>query len=280
MSQGSFIEQQLRMFKRKGDSEDVERIRKRKRYDDTSDEEEEEDMIGRQLKLRGGSATVVPSSQDYDSTQHIVAKQVRNYLDVVFNSMVLAAIDAANTFHMIPDIVDAILKYNNVYFKDVYMIETKAVLFEPLWYYIDVKNFSLVLFLNKRNYYNATLQLPFRPVIYSSGYLDVKQFNPYEEYKVHQEWFENNKDTFIRLAVLCDRVAHLILREMDPRIPRSDNVTPSGTTFHSMFEITRIRSPEQRFNRNQGDIVSRVFSNSNNNDSNVELIERMFGVSP
>lgn len=216
---------------------------------------------GSSSRSSGGDNNGDPSLND--CVPNDIAFRVRAYLDVLLGatSIEKARLAAArytsgggsgnrgfgknndlayrDSLYAVPNIVDAILKYNNIAFSSVILYRTKTELIEPIWYDIDLPNNELRLFANTNSRQFAR-QMNNYPVVMSSGIIPVERYNPYMPNPI----IDNIDIATIHCAVTCDHVAqHIIDEVFDPEPPADgadihDRFARHGTTLHSMFDIT------------------------------------------
>lgn len=207
-------------------------------------------------KIPGGEIEAGPNLKDCVPDE--IAFRIRAYLDVLlgatsieklrlattmYNGLGSAANDRAHrdSQYAIPNIVDAILKYNNIAFSSVVLYRTKIELVEPIWYDIDLPNNELRLFVSA-NSRAFPRQITDYPVVMASGIVPVERYNPHAPNPA----IDNIDIATIHCAVMCDHVAQHIIDELLDTEPKSegadihDRFGRCGTTLHSMFDITSV----------------------------------------
>lgn len=209
-------------------------------------------------KIPGGEIEAAPSLKDCVPDE--IAFRIRTYLDVLLGATSIEKLRLATTMYnvsgigsaandrehrdsqyAIPNIVDAILKYNNIAFASVVLYRTKIELVEPIWYDIDLPNNELRLFVpaNSRAF---PRQITDYPVVMASGIVPVERYNPHAPNPA----IDNIDIATIHCAVMCDHVAQHIIDELLDTEPKSegadihDRFGRNGTTLHSMFDITSV----------------------------------------
>lgn len=196
------------------------------------------------MKLPGGFAwkTVVNEVPD------TVAYRIRAYLDELFGTIMLQVKESNSCFDAIPVVVNSILKYNNIQFETVDMINTRINTPEPLWFKFEIDKRHLTLYLNENMYndYCTNNVSASVPVVWSCGHIAVENYNPYRS---HPE--VSDLDTAkIKCALVCDHVAQHIIHRYYKYTPlltsaelHDDGWTKIGTTLHSMLDIEIVESP-------------------------------------
>lgn len=170
---------------------------------------------------------------------------IRAYLDVLLSSVLIEKINlAARNKHQselaIPNVVNNILRYNNIAFATVRMSTTNIALPEPLWYEIDVLNNRLQLYIYQPMYDSFCMTLSDHPVILSSGIVPLDRYDPPEHCPIANSTVDS---ATINCAVVCDHLAqHVISEVLGPRKAEGASIheryNERGCTLHSMFDIT------------------------------------------
>lgn len=206
----------------------------------------------KELDLPGG---VVKSTRKYDSrcigsgglgeAPREVVRKIRQYLDVLLNSVVLEARFMAlssydNSSLAIPGVVSAILEYNNISFKTIKYCLTKLDLFEPVWYTYSIEKNELILFINEAMYSEYCSRNSKDAIIFTSGIIPIEIFNPYET----NPNLDSINLAMIHCAIVSDHVAQHIINDIYCKdkilcADIHDRFTEVGTTLHSMFYLEK-----------------------------------------
>lgn len=247
----------------------------------SDDDDDDDNPSERRVKLRGGNATVT-NAEKQCKVETMIMKRIRGYLDMALSTAMVATLDDASSFNhslvnIIPCIVDAMLKYNNIHFQSVIMKETKSFMLDKiLWYDIDLKKGALTLAINNDealSFLESGIQ---RPVFYTNGQINVSQFNPFENHDVQQILDKNNNKLLIlRCIVLCDHVAQHIILEMNnvDQFEIHDRFNEIGMTLHSMLSVTRVVQSQKPTSTNQSLLP---FFQSNANSVGFNSITSLF----
>lgn len=217
-------------------------------------------------KVPGGKIEPGPSIRDCVPDE--ISFRVRAYLDVLLGATSIEKLRLATTMYSvngsssvngdnahrdsqyaIPNIVDAILKYNNITFGSVVLYRTKIELIEPIWYDIDIPNNELRLFVNTNSRLFPRHMTDY-PVVMASGIIPVERYNPYAP----NPTIDNIDIATIHCAVTCDHVAQHIIDDILDTEPKAegadihDRFGRCGTTLHSMFDITAVGDKCENYN--------------------------------
>lgn len=210
------------------------------------------------LKVPGG--ILVPASSKTslfcDGINEELIQRIRSYLNMCVSTS-KQVIDllcesghmkkASDTIYQIPELVNQMCRFNNIYFKNVMLYRSKKQLFEPLWYTIVIETSCLYVFIDE-TLYNEFCKfsfVPSLPVLINTGSFLLDQFD--------SDAFDSEKfevSTAIeKVIVACDHLTQHIINEIyGQKIDNSnliingingihDNWTEHGTTLHSMFEL-------------------------------------------
>lgn len=205
------------------------------------------------LKLPGGVAKTVASYSDkcmgsgVGEAPREVVQNVRRYMDVLINSVVLEAkfitsleMEQSNSLLAIPGVVSSILEYNNISFKTIKYCITKVDIFEPVWYTYSITKSELILYINESMYEEFCSKNNNDPVIFTSGVIPIEIYNPYEV----DPGLNIMQAPIIHCAIASDHVAQHIIYDIYcmNKVPCADiheKFCDVGTTLHSMFHLER-----------------------------------------
>jgi hypothetical protein len=213
-----------------------------------------------------GTLVSMPQCSQVGTRQRDIAPihityQVRSYLNHLFGAIACAEEYCYDIFGLIPYVVDAILRYNNISFKTVQASKTDYWLIEPIWYSYDVVCNQLNLYIYEQLWNDYLLTKTELPVIYKGWIVPVERLDPY------QASSNNNRQTSryysgrstrqssrlleevaMKIAVACDHVSQHIIHcishnnELNPMATLHDGWTECpGTTLHSMLQIGVVR---------------------------------------
>ncbi|ABO45346.1 unknown [Gryllus bimaculatus nudivirus] len=211
------------------------------------------------IKVPGGilqPTTPGTSSIFCDNVNREVIQRIRSYLNMCISTskqIIDLLCDSGNinkasdTVFQIPELINQMCRYNNIYFKNVLLYKSKKQLFEPLWYTIVIETSCLYVFIDE-SLYNEFCKfsfVPSLPVLINTGSFLVDQFN--------SDAFDSDKfnvPTCVeKVIVACDHLTQHIINDIyGKKIDNSDillngingihdNWTEHGTTLHSMFEL-------------------------------------------
>lgn len=175
-----------------------------------------------------------------------VVEHVRNYLDIVFGTIVLASNMHKSICNIVPYVVSNILRYNNIVFKTIKMYQSTIEIFEPLWYSYKIDCSELSIFYYERSIDQFCEQMLSVPIIFTSGTMNIEKFNPYKS------MYNEPIDTAMyKCAILSDHLAQHIITDImrtlnNDHVPDVEGIhygfTKYGTTLHSMFDICEYKS--------------------------------------
>lgn len=200
-----------------------------------------------------------------------ITRNVVRYLDEVFGSLMRRLSgcmeDDVKAFSHMGGIVDSILRYNNIHFDTVNVREVKQEfnMPEPLWFTFNTH--TLDLFVAKSWYESYVAINTNVPVLWQCGNVAIDRFN-----STDQDPIVGPLDLAkIKCIIACDHVAQHIIHDYTvnyEQLSHSDiheSWTSTGTTLHSMLDLTVYTNPEPVNDNN------RPFSNIGNNldDSNL-----------
>lgn len=239
--------------------------------DDTSTSDEEFDFVDfegcvveshkpkpKKLELPGGEANAIPlgnscAGSGIGEVPKEVTRYIRDYLDMVFGAVMLGAervtsMNQRSSVHVIPEVVDAMLIYNNREF-DVMTcdFESRVDLVEPIWYTMDVANSRLNLFIDQMKYDDFCLKHSDLSVLFPGGTIPIDIFDPCKD----NPNFGPIELAMIKCVIACDHVVTHILSDMmdESKLPCSDyhkDYANYGTTLHTMFQLDLVCSPVSR----------------------------------
>lgn len=234
------------------------------------------ESIRKSLELPGGSAVVKfdPKTANEQTERETAAvlrakilkrgeavdeivKGVRDYLDMLFSTTVMAGIKASSDRpeEVIPVIVTNILAFNNIEFAtvDLYRV-SPGYLNEPIWYSINIAARNLTLYFDRSLFDDFAIKFGDCPVTFSDGFIAVERYNPFAQHPT----IDAIRPADINYAIVCDHVCQHILSElMQPDYRASVmhegihyNYRRCGTTLHSMFDVEQLRrmTPNCQFN--------------------------------
>lgn len=234
------------------------------------------ESIRKSLELPGGSAVVKfdPKTANEQTERETAAvirakilkrgeavdeivKGVREYLDMLFSTTVMAGIKASSDRpeEVIPVIVTNILAFNNIEFAtvDLYRV-SPGYLNEPIWYSINIAARNLTLYFDRSLFDDFAIKFGDFPVTFSDGFIAVERYNPFAQHPT----IDAIRPADINYAIVCDHVCQHILSElMQPDYRASVmhegihyNYRRCGTTLHSMFDVEQLRrmTPNCQFN--------------------------------
>lgn len=234
------------------------------------------ESIRKSLELPGGSAVVkfdpkTASEQTERETAAVIrakilkrgeavdeiVKGVRDYLDMLFSTTVMAGIKASSDRpeEVIPVIVTNILAFNNIEFATVNLYRVSpGYLNEPIWYSINIAARNLTLYFDRSLFDDFAIKFGDYPVTFSDGFIAVERYNPFAQHPT----IDAIRPADINYAIVCDHVCQHILSEiMQPDYRASVmhegihyNYRRCGTTLHSMFDVEQLRriTPNCQFN--------------------------------
>lgn len=200
-----------------------------------------------------------------------ITRNIVRYLDEVFGSLMRRLSgcmeDDVKAFSHMGGIVDSILRYNNIHFDTVNVREVKQEfnMPEPLWFTFNTH--TLDLFVAKSWYESYVAINTNVPVLWQCGNVAIDRFN-----STDQDPIVGPLDLAkIKCIIACDHVAQHIIHDYTvncEQLSHSDiheSWTSTGTTLHSMLDLTVYTNPEPVNDNN------RPFSNIGNNldDSNL-----------
>lgn len=240
--------------------------KKMKNEEKTTTKGDDRDETKTTKRVRGAivvRATTSPNDNDDESSNPSsvldprLSFYIRAYLDVLLSSVLIEKINlAARNKHQselaIPNVVDNILRYNNIAFSVVRMSTTNIALPEPLWYEIDVINNRLQLYIYQPMYDSFCMTLSDHPVILSSGIVPLDRYDPPEHCPIANSTVDS---ATINCAVVCDHLAqHVISEVLGPRKAEGASIheryNERGCTLHSMFDITVLGTGSNSSNNN------------------------------
>jgi hypothetical protein len=198
------------------------------------------------FQLPGGKATI--KANKTKTTPAIIGEVddkvtllIRDYMDVLFSSVMMAALLCPENHpeQIIPAVVDAILKYNNIEFS---LIRLKIVpgLHEPIWYTYNITSGILVLYFDQNLFTQFAAKINDNPVSFSGGIIPLNRFDPYSQH----EDLPRIEQSMINYALACDHVAqHIIVDVLNEptnhQLGVHDNFRIIGTTLHSIFDVSQ-----------------------------------------
>lgn len=182
-----------------------------------------------------------------------VAFHVRAYLDVLFGAVTLEKIRLVKLRNRrsefaVPNVVDSILRYNNIAFAAVEMCWVNGTqLVEPIWYDIDAFNNRLQLYISQSMYDAFCARQSDDPVNMASGVVPIENYDPYA---TSPEASGPLDKATVNCAIACDHVAQHIIVEVlrpgraSPGADIHDRFTEVGCTLHSMLDVTAVTARE------------------------------------
>lgn len=177
-----------------------------------------------------------------------VTRNIVRYLDEVFGSLMrrLSEIDEVKAFKHMGNIVDSILRYNNIHFKTINVrdVQQEFNMPEPLWYTFDLETLNLFV---SHNWYESYVAINTNvPVLWQCGNIPLDKFNFTE-----QDPIVGPLDMAkIKCIMACDHVAQHIIhdytnnREQLSHTDIHDSWTTNGATLHAMLDLTIYVNPE------------------------------------
>lgn len=185
------------------------------------------------------------NSAPMDITRNVVC-----YLDEVFGSLMRRLSgcmdDNVKAFSHMGSIVDSILRYNNIHFETINVHEVKQEfnMPEPLWFTFNPH--TLNLFVAKAWYETYVAINTNVPVLWQCGNVSIDRFN-----STDQDPIVGPLDLAkIKCIIACDHVAQHIIHNYTMNCEQlshsdiHDSWTRSGTTLHSMLDLTVYVNPE------------------------------------
>lgn len=155
----------------------------------------------------------------------------------------------------IPGTVYNILRYNGFQFDNIGFYPKSVDIHEPIWYLINIRNNSLVLFINESMINEFCATAVGSSSISTTGnndHLVVIEPNDIKlsAYNLQLGAIKRDQERFIpaaiKLMILCDHVSQHILSELyNPNIPQAAKIhdhqyfRKCGTTLHSMLKLTQ-----------------------------------------
>lgn len=198
-----------------------------------------------------------------DNVPDEVTSKVRAYIDEIFGALFRhlehktyhdfdgnLAFDelqmANHVFPFIGGIVDSILRYNNVHFKEIQVHENQYGYNqpEPLWFCIlPEQKCTLHIFVGLNWYTDYVVLRSDVPVIWTDGNVALEQYNPFEE-----EVSVVMDIAKIKCVTACDHLAQHILHKYNSNskplslsdIHQSWTSPKVGATLHSFINITNL----------------------------------------
>lgn len=182
-----------------------------------------------------------------------VAFHVRAYLDVLFGAVTLEKIRLVKLRNRrsefaVPNVVDSILRYNNIAFAAVEMCWVNGTqLVEPIWYDIDAFNNRLQLYISQSMYDAFCARQSDDAVNMASGVVPIENYDPYA---TSPEASGPLDKATVNCAIACDHVAQHIIGEVlrpgraSPGADIHDRFTEVGCTLHSMLDVTAVTARE------------------------------------
>jgi len=180
----------------------------------------------------------------------------------------LATLVESNTcdqpiYNVMPMIVDAIMRYNNVYFDNVVLYVTeKRTLFEPLWYNIEqYDDHRLLVLFYDRSFYEEFVTTTIGSCVYwAHGNLNFDAY--YQEYE-HPIVLTQSNTPLLKAIIACDHLALHVLHQLYDDETRNatrsrvqlstddihevwsnDNAPHVGVTLHSFFKLTVVQNSD------------------------------------
>lgn len=154
-----------------------------------------------------------------------IIKRVRLYLDAIFGILIVYAelgvrhAEYRDSIKAIPETVSTILRFNNIHFSNIFLHHSEInIIPEPLWYYIDITNSILHLFIDIRMYNDYCLKENLMHIIWPHGKIHLENLNS----NVTSGKSTPTKSQ-IKCAVICDHVAQHIIYEYTLYILQQNN---------------------------------------------------------
>lgn len=201
----------------------------------------------------GSEATLNASVSEDGFVPSWVTFHLRSYLDVLFGAVTLEKIRLVKTRNRrsefaVPNVVDSILRYNNIAFAEVEMCWLNGTqMVEPIWYDIDAFNNRLQLYLSQSMYDSFCAKQSDDPVTMASGLVPIENYNPYA---TSPEASGPLDKATINCAIACDHVAQHIISDvlrptrLSPGADLHERFAEVGCTLHSILDVTAVSSKE------------------------------------
>lgn len=149
----------------------------------------------------------------------------------------------------IPGTIYNMLRYNGFQFTNIGFYPKSVELYEPIWYTLNTKTNSLMLFINEPmiNEFCTKNTNDDEFVIIEPAPIKLSEYNlQFDNLKQEKQ---KVLPAAIKLMILCDHVTQHILSELyNPNIPIAAKLhdhqyfRKHGTTLHSMFKLTEYGS--------------------------------------
>ncbi|KAE9521744.1 hypothetical protein AGLY_017855 [Aphis glycines] len=178
-----------------------------------------------------------------------ITENIRSYLDEVFGSLMhrLSEVSDSRVFMFMGSTVDAILRYNNIHFREVSVYEVKDEfnMPEPLWFDFQSEMGvmdKLNVFINYdwyKSYISVNTDVP---VIWQNGNVPIERLNaPDQDPRIAPMDVAK-----IKCVVVCDHLAQHVIHRYTVDGPQLSNCdihdswTRHGATLHSFLDLTVI----------------------------------------
>lgn len=234
-----YIDNRIRVY---GDGSISEHIDEEK-Y--TDDEETDKDCVTDNLNLPGAriTSTLPNNDEPIGVLEDNIVRGIRDYLNVLFGSIIVSSRELLrkrrnDSQYCVADVVNAILRYNGVFYSKVRAFLSPKSLQEPLWYARYQNDRELWIFIDPVLYEEQCSQFSDNRVVITSGIVTLEKFNS------DHFTFNNKIDlAMYNLGIMCDHLAQHILdniytRQVIPGEKLHKNFGKHGITLHSMLQLT------------------------------------------
>lgn len=172
-----------------------------------------------------------------------VVQGLRDYLNIVFGAVTISRREHKqmrldNSQHCVADIVNAILRYNGVFYEKIKAFISPKSLPEPLWFFRQNNDKELWLFIDVNLYDAHCTRFNDNRVIVTSGIVPLEKLNP-----DHMKMTSKIDLVEYNVVVMCDHLCQHILDSIYNQNPLPggqlhDDFGRYGITMHSMLDLT------------------------------------------
>lgn len=173
--------------------------------------------------------TIINRKKNLDCLLKEATYYARSYLNEIFGTMICLSRYSTNVYEHIPNVVNAILRFNNIHFREI-ILKTyqNATLPEPIWFSINIEDNALYLFADVSLYiYYLKINRSY-DVTFTPKPLHIERYNPIFNSQSSKTEIDIAK---YKCFMACDHVAQHIIHR-----------------YQSILHQSKIREKKQKLN--------------------------------